>query len=213
MSEGAYVGSFAAVRDFRAALVTFLHEAREAVAAHDDELARAIEWLAEVQPSYWKHQARLADDAVTAAKIELERCRVSKLPGGGTPSCMEEKKLYERARARREHVHDKIEATKRWRHAIEREALEYSSRANQLATLFDADMPQALATLERVLAALESYAALSAPQTGGGSFAGSTAATDVASIARPAADSPPAAGADVAREADRPESDAQETTS
>ena len=59
---------------------------------------------------------------------------------------------------------DKLEATKRWRHAIERKAREYSSRANQLATLFDADMPVALATLDRVLAALESYAALAAPQ-------------------------------------------------
>jgi hypothetical protein len=37
---------------------------------------------------------------VVEAKIELERCRVSSLPGGGTPSCMEEKKALDRAKLR-----------------------------------------------------------------------------------------------------------------
>ncbi len=96
---------------------------------------------------------------------------------------------------------DKLEATKRWRHAIERKAREYSSRANQLATLFDADMPVALATLDRVLAALESYAALAAPQNrpAAASTAGATA-----SVARPA-DEMAAAEGSAAHDADEAE--------
>jgi hypothetical protein len=160
MTEGAYVGSFEAVRDFRAALHTFLQEAREAMCSNDLEVRRTLEWLLEAQPKHWQQQVRNCEEAVVEAKIELERCRSSSLPGGGTPSCTEERKALERARQRRQWAEQKVESVRKWGYVVGREAEEYTGRANQLAGLFDADLPQAIAILDRVLNALESYAAL-----------------------------------------------------
>ena len=154
MSEGAYVGSIAAVSDFRAALITFLHEVREAVTAHDIELPGHTRLAASKgSPSRWHQEARSAEDAVTAAKIELERCRASKLPGGGTPSCMEEKKLLERARAKPGIRCRQNRRRTKWGATCRERSAGYKSRANQLAMLFDADLPQAIATLDRAFGA------------------------------------------------------------
>ena len=160
MTDGAYVGSIGAMRDFRAALVTFAQEAREAIGSYEMEVRRTLDWLLESQPQYWKHEVRKCEDRVTEAKIELERCRNSKLPGGDTPSCMEERKALERARARRQHAEEKVESVRKWGYVAQREEAEYAGRANQLSGMFDADLPQAIVVLDRVLTTLESYLAL-----------------------------------------------------
>ena len=160
MSGPAYVGSFEAVRDFRAALVIFLHEAREALASHDMEVRRTLEWLFDVEPKRWQQIVRSCDEEVVRAKIDLERCRHSKLPGGDPRSCLEERKTLERARQRRHYAEQKIEAVRKWAHLVEREADEYAGRASQLSTLVDVDLVGAIAMLDRALTSLESYSAL-----------------------------------------------------
>jgi hypothetical protein len=189
MSDGAHVGSFEAVRDFRAALHTFLEEVRDAMCSYDLEVRRSLEWLLEAQPRRWQQQVRACEDEVVKAKIDLERCRSSSLPGGGTPSCMEERKALERARQRKQYAEQKVESVRRWGSLIQREAAEYAGRAHQLASVFDADLPQAIALLDRVLDALESYAALSAPSASPHN-ATQTAQTSAA-VARPLAEVPP----------------------
>src|SRR5690242_17194733 len=153
-SGGAHVGSLAAVRDFRAAMVTFLEEAREALGAQEIELRRSLQWLLEAEPARWQHEVRRSQDLVTEAKIELERCRHSKLPGGETPSCMEERKMLERARQRLDYAEQKVEAVHKWGRAIELEAHEYQARASQLSDLVDADFAAALSLLDRALSSL-----------------------------------------------------------
>ncbi|MBI3838823.1 MAG: hypothetical protein HY288_12940 [Planctomycetia bacterium] len=163
MTRGAYVGSIRAVRDFRAALVTFAQEAREAIGSYEMEVRRTLDWLLEAQPQYWKLEVRKCEDRVTEAKIELERRRNSKLPGGETPSCMEERKALERARARRQYAEEKVESVRKWGYVAQREEVEYAGRANQFGGTLDVDLPQAIATLDRVLTTLESYLAISDP--------------------------------------------------
>jgi hypothetical protein len=179
MTDGAYVGSIGAVRDFRAALVSFAQEAREAIGSYDMEVRRTLDWLLESQPKYWMHEVRKCEDRVTEAKIELERCRNSKLPGGETPACMEERKALERARGRRQYAEEKVESVRKWGYVAQREEAEYAGRANQLSGMFDADLPQAIAVLDRVMTMLESYMALNhqgaePPPTSGAASAIST---------------------------------------
>jgi hypothetical protein len=178
MTRGAHVGSIGAVRDFRAALVSFAQEAREAVDSFEMEVRRTLDWLLESQPQYWQHEVRKCEDRVTEAKIELERSRNSKLPGGETPSCMEERKALERARARRQYTEEKVESVRKWGYAAQREEAEYAGRASQLSGMFDADLPQAIAELDRVLTSLESYMALD--------FQGSEPAISTPPMRRPA---------------------------
>jgi hypothetical protein len=161
MTSGAHVGSLAAVRDFRAAMLVFLHDAREALGSQEMELRRTLEWLLEAEPARWQQEVRHSQDLVTEAKIELERCRHTKLPGGETPSCIEERKLLERARRRLEHAEDKVEAVRKWGRAFELETAEYNTRAQQLSDLVEADFAEALSTLDRVLEALDAYVAQS----------------------------------------------------
>ncbi len=160
MSDGAFVGSIDAIRDFRAAVCAFIFEAREAVGAYEAELRRTLDWMLEDRPRYWQHAARRAEDAVVEARIELERRRNERLPGGEPPSCMVERRALERARQRRQFVEEKIDAVHKWGIIAGREATEYRGQANQLQQHLDADLPRAIAMLDRALAALESYAAL-----------------------------------------------------
>jgi hypothetical protein len=212
MTEGAYVGSIDAVRDFRAALHTFLQEVRESMCSYDLEMRRTLEWLLEAQPKRWQQEARRSEDAIVQAKIELERCRSSKLPGGEQPSCSEERKSLERARQRRDYVLEKIEAVRKWGYVVEREAAEYTGRANQLSGVFDSDLPQAIATLDRVLTALESYAALKVESSAPALGSASTPAPDRPPIARPAAEAPPAQDPGVASATDETQEQPDEST-
>jgi hypothetical protein len=160
---GAHVGSIDAVRYFRAVLNTFAHDAREALISFDTEVARTLDWLLEEMPQYWKNEIRRCEEALQEARIDLERCRNTPLPGGGTPSCMEQKKALDKAKAKLQYAHDKSDATKKWGAVASREASEYSGRSNQLGSVFDAELPQAILVLDRVLRTLESYQALRAP--------------------------------------------------
>lgn len=159
MKAGAQVGSLAAVRDFRAVMATFAHDTRDALNTFDLEARRSLQWLVETVPSEWRQEVRRAEDAVTEAKIELERARHERLPGGESRSCLEERKALEQARRRHEFAQDKLEAVRKWGAMAEREVREYTGRARQLETLLDADVPKALALLDRILQALEAYVA------------------------------------------------------
>lgn len=182
MSGGAHVGSIDAVRDFRAALITFAHEARESLLSFDMESRRTLEWLLETQPKFWQQEVRRSDELLTQAKIDLERCRNSRLPGGEAPSCMEERKVVDRARQRKQYAEDKFEATRKWGYIAQRESIEYSGRANQLTAMFDAQAPAAIALFERVLNSLEAYLAVS---HGTGSSAMTNAGGEAPAVSRP----------------------------
>ena len=184
MSGGAHVGSIDAVRDFRAALVVFAHEAREALLSFDMESRRSLDWLVETQPKFWRQEIRRYTDLLTQAKIELERCRNSRLPGGEAPSCMEERKTVERARARLQYAEEKFETTRGWAATAQREAIEYSGRANQLQSVFDAQFPAALSLLERVLSSLDAYTAVSSESFGATTATGATDA-GAGAVSRP----------------------------
>jgi hypothetical protein len=191
---GAHVDSFEVVGDFRAAVATFADEARDALATYDMELSRTLEWLLSHQPQAWQQEIRKAEEAIRVAKIELGRCRSQKLPGGGEPSCMEEKKILERAKRRHQFAEEKLDVTRKWGQNFNRDALQYTSQASQLGDLLDADMPRALAVLDRVLVSLEAYVGLSSGRSRstesqssgtGGAAASSQPATAAPSAAEP----------------------------
>ena len=62
---------------------------------------------------------------------------------------MEEKKAMAKAKYRLEYSQDKLAATKKWGQVFSRESTQYTSQATQLGDLFDADLPRALAMLDR----------------------------------------------------------------
>ncbi len=183
MSGDANVGSIEAVRDFRAALNTFLHEARDALVTYDMEARRALEWLLDTAPKMWQQESRKCQEKITELNIAYQACRAQKLPGGGQPACLEEKKQLDKAKARMVYIQDKIQKTKKWGLAADRQAIEYKGRATHMIGVLDGDVPNALALLDRVLVSLEQYVAFT--------HTGSTQALEASRESESMANSPP----------------------
>jgi hypothetical protein len=169
MNQSAHVASLQAIRDFRAALITFCDDARDALAMLDIEVRRGQQFIVEEQMQFWQRQIHVCGDAVQAAKSELDRARQMPVPGGHA-SCREERMALERAQMRVRTAYEKEELTRRWSRKVDHEVAEYNGRAMQLVSLLDGKMPQAVAFLDRVLDDLAAYLAV------GGNTAGANVA-------------------------------------
>ena len=167
VDSSAAVQSIDAIRELRAALVVFLHEARTGLVDVELEVRRSLQWIREQQPAHWHNQIRLRENAVNEAKNELHRARMCTLPGGGTPSCMEEKKLLERAQRRLAEAHEKLEVVARWSRTLAHEVLEYEARAAQLNNYLDATLPRASSFLTKIEAHLDAYVGVGKPAAAG----------------------------------------------
>jgi hypothetical protein len=181
MDQAASVRSIDAIRDCRADLQEFCEEVRSALVDVDLEVRRSLEWVLEDQPAYWRHEARMAADAITQAKVELNRARMRTLPGGGTPSCIDEQKAVARAERRLRHAEEKIEKVRSWGRAELREVDEYTGRATQLSMLLESTIPSAVSFLDHAIASLETYLAV-------GDAAADAARTGASRTASPADD-------------------------
>lgn len=167
VDSSASVRSIDAIRELRAALVVFCHEARTGLVDVELEVRRSLQWIREQQPAHWHNQIRLRENAVNEAKNELHRARMRTLPGGGTPSCMEEKKLLDRAQRRLAEAHEKLEVVARWSRTLAHEVLEYEARAAQLNNYLDATVPRATSFLSKIETHLEAYVGVGKATTSG----------------------------------------------
>jgi hypothetical protein len=164
MTRTARVTSIETVRDFRAHLIEFGTKARDTLSAIDMQIRRAIDWLGERQ-KYWHHEIKVRQEEVVRAKIELEQRKNMGKDGRGPGTTDHEKRLRQ-AQARLKEAEEKEAGCKRWRPLLEHAVREYQGPARGLAGALEADLVQALALLERKLAALDSYLALAPPSVG-----------------------------------------------
>jgi len=178
MSTAANVGSLDAVARLRGALLAFLQGSGDALTAAQLELARAVEWVEHDRPKFWEMQLRRSFDAVAEARAALERKRIVKV-GGETPSAHEEQIALEKAKRRLRHCEEMQDAVRNWQRTIQHEIKEFSARLGQLNGWLETDGPRAVAALERMLTALESYVSMAPPTD-------PHAVTTVASMARDA---------------------------
>ncbi|MEX0711108.1 MAG: hypothetical protein WD278_02085, partial [Pirellulales bacterium] len=160
------VYSIAALDDFRAALCSVAAEARQALVAVDLEAARMLEWIQEHQVKHWRSELRRRQEAVTNAKADLDRARISAM-FGRPADCIDQKRALQRAKLRLEEAEEKIKAVKHWGRLIEQELAEFKGPFQQLDTTLSVALPLAAAELDRLIAALEAYAATPPPGGGG----------------------------------------------
>ncbi|MHC4210698.1 MAG: hypothetical protein ACYSWT_13405 [Planctomycetota bacterium] len=69
----------------------------------------------------------------------------------------------ERAEAAVQEAETKLANTKRWKRLLEREAILYKGECQRLARALEAECPQALSRLDKMIDALERYVKLPAP--------------------------------------------------
>jgi hypothetical protein len=183
MSGQVDVRSIDTLAFIKAALASYAHESGQALSEIEIEGRRSVEYIVADMASYWKGEVRRCADLVNKAIKDLEHCRTFKKVGDNTPSCIEEKKNLEKARRLLERAERKQEAVKRWTPVVQQQFREACVRLVHFREVVDVRVPRAIARIERMLKALESYGSVVGPvgQSGGGGGGAST------SVARAAA--------------------------
>jgi hypothetical protein len=199
MSTQADVKSIDTLAFIKAALAKFGHESGQALGEVEIQSQRIVEWICVDQAAYWKAEVRRCADLVNQAVKDLEHCRTYKKVGDNQPSCAEEKKALEKARQRLARAEQKQEAVRRWAPVVRQQSQETGVRLTRFREVIDLDCPKAMARLERMLQALDSYQHAAAPRIGegtAGAAAGGATTGDGpqgASVARPVDEPAPAA--------------------
>jgi hypothetical protein len=162
MSRSAKVQSIDALQHLGLGVRAFAEETSVALDDLRMDLHRAMQWIQYDQREYWSQELRRAQEAVSEAKLSLERARMFRF-GDHEPSCHDEKRVLEAAKRRVEAAREKLEAVKRWSRLLEHESTECRSAIAPLAHWVQTDVPRAVAMLQRLSLALESYVDLEVP--------------------------------------------------
>ena len=164
MSGAANVKSVDAIRYFAAAVVAFQEEARLCLSMMDSQLRQILFWLERDRPTFWKREVENCMREMTDARVRLHQCRMRRL-GDFRPSCIEEVKDLEKAKADMEFAQKQIPNVKRWLGEASHEGNEYHGRASQLIQMIEREIPRLLALLSFTVDRLEAYAAINPPGT------------------------------------------------
>ena len=163
MSRAASIDSVDSLRDLRVMLVKFAEAAQSAVAAADGEVMRTKAWLETDQLNHWMLQRRKRHEVLQRAQEELRKKSLYQGVDGTRQSDAEERKAVAVARRAVEEAEAKLDAVKRWHRRLEQEALLYRGQVQQVLRAAEQDVPAAIAGLDRMMASLEKYLALTAP--------------------------------------------------
>ena len=157
MKQRAKITSFDALVAFRTGLLEFDDDAQTALEAMMLEMRKAVEWIEHDRSQYWPAQVRLASDTVAQARTDLDRCEMAVRPDERNP-CTEQKKRLALSKRRLRQCEQKVETVRHWRRLLNHEFTEFQGRVSKLSGFLETELPPAVATLERLLNALENYA-------------------------------------------------------
>jgi hypothetical protein len=189
MSGYARIDNVDALREFRTRLIKFAEVVQTALADAEGEMARVLVWLETEANTYWTGQIRKRHEAVEKAKDAVRQKKLFKSPTGSQQSAVEEEKMLRMAQKKLEEAEEKLKNVRRYTPRLQKEISIYKGGVQRLATTVSADIPMAIGRLDRMVAAVEAYAALSV--SGGGGDDGS--AQLFANMARALGDVGPAA--------------------
>ncbi len=141
---------------FRDGYRKFDKRARRAVELVTGDLQSVGEWLHREQLPYWRAQVRRRHDEMKQAWRDYLNARFT-LPRVGRKSTVDERKAYERARARKAEAERKVAVVEHWLLVLEAEAEKLMPAVRRFESLLDDLSPKALARLDHMLDRLEDY--------------------------------------------------------
>jgi len=159
--QAASVSSINALKDFKGALSTFAIVIRTALGEAQSDPQRTTWWVQQDRVTHWQAQKRKRTAQLAQAKSELFRAQVAS-PDQSVPATLERKAVAE-AQRRMDEAETKLANIKRWSRLLEREVILYKGHCQQLARAIDGDVPAALLRLDKMVAALEKYVRIAAP--------------------------------------------------
>lgn len=157
MSQSARVTSIDAVVEFRGALRTFEADAAQAIMSLDEQTRRALNWLDNEAPEYWRQQIRRCSDLVARTRGELETCKMRTVAGQHA-ACLEELEAFRAAQRKLREAEEKIEVVRKWAQRVRRELDDYRGRTMGLRMALERDLPRTLGLLDRTISSLDAYA-------------------------------------------------------
>lgn len=158
MSKQAHVTQIDAIKHFRAVLIQYQAALRDGCELLTHESNRGVDWVETDRAGYWPAEVRRLEEQLVAAKNALEQCNLRAV-GDDRPSCIDEKKRVVRVKARLERARKKVNQTRQWKSRIHRDGDEFQTRIVQVIDHADTELPRAIAALERMVIALDKYAA------------------------------------------------------
>ena len=174
MSGQAEVRSIDVLVDVKSAVVTYKHESAQALSEVEQQARRAVDYICIDRAAFWKNEVRRSYELVNEAQKDLEHCRTFKKVDNNQPSCFEETKRLEKAKARLAATEKKFEAVRRWSPIVQQQFREASVRLVHFQERLDSDLPKGLARLERMVRSLDSYREVSSPVGGSSPEGGAT---------------------------------------
>jgi hypothetical protein len=184
--SGARVQSVDALKYFRIALWKFKEAANVALGDAEGEVQRTVSWLQGEQQMFWQGQIRKRHEHVNRCKEAVRQKQIFKDSTGRTQSAVDELKALGIATKRLEEAEQKLINTKRHSAKLQKELHMYKGAVQGFATVVAADLPNAVASLDRMVAQLEAYLSLTAPTADGdpgGTSGSSGVLTDAAAAA------------------------------
>ncbi|MHC4443248.1 MAG: immunity protein Imm33 domain-containing protein [Planctomycetota bacterium] len=160
MSEFARVDSIDSLSELRIFLCKLADKVKVGLDEADSDIRRTGIWLKQDQHSYWTGEVRKNTELFNRAKLALKRKQDEKTPLGGRYSCVDEKKALAVAKRRLEESEQKVANVKRWILLLEKEVFSFKGLTKEINQAIDADIPHAVAKLDNMISALESYASV-----------------------------------------------------
>jgi exonuclease VII large subunit len=155
----ANVRSLDSVQRFRPKVAQFEDDLASALTSLRVEISRTLQWIDHDCPSYWQNQVRQGFDRVAEARTQLTRKSMMTVAGHRS-ECIDEKKALAKAKANLELAQQKIQACRQWSIKAHHAADEYTARVGRVEQHVGKSLPRIKTMLDRMIAALEDYAAV-----------------------------------------------------
>jgi hypothetical protein len=163
MSTPANIGNIETLKQLRVALVKFAEMANVALGDAESDVQRVMNWVQIEQATHWSNQLRKRQEALMKAREALRHKQIFKDATGRRQGTAEEEKAVQIAQRRLVEAEEKIANIKRWGRQLEKEAQIYKGSVQRLGTTVTADIPVAIAKLDRMSIALQGYVSLATP--------------------------------------------------
>jgi hypothetical protein len=153
--DRAEVSSTQAIADFRATLLVYISKVRPLLDDVSEEVVRTREWLTVTARVRWENQIRVRSRALEDAQQALFSAEISKLRA---PSSAEVQAVHQAKRSLAE-AEEKLRTVKRLASSFEKESLPRTKQIETLRGLVTNELGEGAAFLDRILEALDRYAA------------------------------------------------------
>ena len=162
MADQADIQSLDALRDFRAALLTFIDDAKLALDDAEFDARRTTQWLQLEQPAFWKGEIKSWERRLNEARADLARKKLAKFSDRAPDTTVEEKKV-KRCEMMLEEAHRKLKLCKTLEPELQHAVQEYRGQIVPLMGMLENLIPRATVRLDRMVEAVESYLRVQAP--------------------------------------------------